>query len=215
MLMQFCKDLVYKLSEEKMKVKRFIGGSLEENSYVVYRKTGGECYIIDPGHSADKILKFIKEEKLSPKGILLTHHHYDHTDAVDKIRESRELPVFLHREDLDMYGNDVDVILEGDDVLMLDNEAFTVIHTPGHTGGSVCYYFEESKIIFTGDTLFCDDIGRTDFKDSDDRRMHKSCHRLSDLLSGDTTVYPGHDNFNSMKAIRKINSYFNEYAGVK
>ena len=102
--MQFCKDLVYKLSEEKMKVKRFIGGSLEENSYVVYRKTGGECYIIDPGHSADKILKFIKEEKLSPKGILLTHHHYDHTDAVDKIRESRELPVFLHREDLDAAG---------------------------------------------------------------------------------------------------------------
>lgn len=198
-----------------MKVKRFIGGSLEENSYVAYYKTGGECYIIDPGHSPDKILKFIKEEKLSPKGILLTHHHYDHTDGVDKLCEARELPVYLHREDLDMYGSEVDVILEGDDVLTLDEGYLTVIHTPGHTGGSVCFYFADSKVIFTGDTLFYDDIGRTDFKDSDDRRMHKSCHKLSELLESDTMVYPGHDNFGSMKAIRKVNSYFNEYAGNK
>ncbi len=198
-----------------MKVKRFIGGPLEENGYVAYQKTGSDCYIIDPGHSADKILKFIRDERLHPKGILLTHHHYDHTEGIERILESKEIPVFLHREDIDLYKGNVDVILEGDDVLLLENEAFTVVHTPGHTGGSVCFYFEESKIIFTGDTLFCDDIGRTDFRDSDDRRMHKSCHKLNELLSNDVTVYPGHDNYNSMKAIRKINSYFNEYAGVK
>lgn len=191
-----------------MKFRRFVGGNIESNGYVLYQKSGGSCFIIDPGYNPDRFIKFMKEERLHIKGILLTHHHYDHTGAVDKIQEKYECPVYVHREDMDKCDCYVDSPLEDGDILDLDGEIITVMHTPGHTLGSVCFYSEKSKIVFTGDTIFDTDLGRTDFKDGDWNLMKRSCRNVIDSWSNEITIYPGHDQSCNMKFVRKFNLEF-------
>ncbi|MDF3000930.1 MAG: fold metallo-hydrolase, partial [Bacillota bacterium] len=142
-----------------MKIKRLIGGNLESNGYVIYDREQGECFVVDPGYNGDKFVKIINDLGLRMKGILLTHHHYDHVGGVDKIKEITNCPVFIHRADADMYKKEVDVLLEDGDTLTLGDEVMNVISTPGHTKGGVCFYSEQSKLAFTGDTIFNVDIG--------------------------------------------------------
>lgn len=191
-----------------MKIKRLIGGNLESNGYILYQKEGGTCFIIDPGYNPDKFLKFVKENRLDLQGILLTHHHYDHVGGVKKIREEKNCSVYLHREDADMYKDEVDVMLEGGERVMLDDEEIKVIHTPGHTGGGVCYFSEKSKLAFTGDTIFNVDLGRTDMRDGSPRRMEESIKNIIDLWDNEITIYPGHGDPCNMKFVRKVNQEF-------
>lgn len=193
-----------------MRMRRIVCGNLESNCYVIYQKEGRDCFIIDPGYNPEKILKFIKENKLKVKGILLTHHHYDHVGAVNKIREMKECPVYLHREDLDMYRDEVDVALEDHDEILLEDEVITVLHTPGHTEGSVCFFSEKSKLAFTGDTIFNVDLGRTDMKDGDPVKMQQSVRNVINRWDNEITIYPGHGDSCNMKFVRKINREFLE-----
>ena len=142
-----------------MKIKRFTGGTLESNGYVLYVREGGSCFIIDPGYDPKVFLVYIRDMKLDLKGIILTHHHYDHTGAVNRIKNETGCPVYLHREDCDMYGNKVDVYMEDSDIIDLDGVQLEVIHTPGHTRGSVCIFDGKDRVCFTGDTIFNVDLG--------------------------------------------------------
>ena len=191
-----------------MKVRRLTGGELEGNGFVIYNKEGGNCYIIDPGSNPEKFLKFTKENKLSISGILLTHHHFDHVGGVKKIRDLKECPVYLHRGDLDMYRDEVDVILEGGETIMLDEEAIKVLHTPGHTEGGVCFFSEKSKLAFTGDTIFNVDLGRTDMKDGDPRKMERSIREIISRWDNEIMIYPGHGDPCNMKFVRRMNREF-------
>ena len=136
-----------------MKIERFIGGMLESNGYVIYQKDGGNCYVIDPGYHAGVFEECIDRHQLHLSGILLTHHHYDHVGAVEKLRDRYDAPVFMHTADCDQYHGRVDVYLEDGDTIDLDGETIRVIHTPGHTRGGVCYFSEKNKVVFTGDTI--------------------------------------------------------------
>ena len=191
-----------------IKIKQFIEGSLEANGYVIYHKNGGECFIIDPGYNAKRYIKFISEEALKVKGILLTHYHYDHVGAVQRLKGDYGCPVFLHRQDINRYKGDVDIPLEGGEVLLLDDEKVEVLHTPGHTLGGVCYKLPESKVIFTGDTIFNVDIGRTDFVDSDPYLMLDTMINVVNTWKNDYTLYPGHGESATMKYIRDYNLEF-------
>ena len=193
-----------------MKIKRLIGGSLESNGYVIYQKEGGACYIVDPGYNPDKFIKVMKESKLNLVGILLTHHHHDHVGGVKKIRDAKSCPVYLHREDVDMYRDVVDMPMEHNEAIKLDDETIIALHTPGHTAGSVCFYSEKSKLAFTGDTIFNVDLGRTDFKDGSAHRMAESMRNIVNLWSNEITIYPGHGDACDMKFVRKMNSEFLE-----
>lgn len=193
-----------------MKIKRFTGGNLDNNGYVIYQKSGGSCYIIDPGFNPDRFLKFIKEEKLSLKGILLTHHHYDHTGGVQKIKDHTDCPVYIHREDMYICSIEADFAMEDGDVFYLDGEEIKVLHTPGHTMGGVCFFSEKSKCAFTGDTIFDTDLGRTDLKDGDYRLMEKSCREVINKWGNDIEIYPGHEGSSNMKFVRKLNLEFLE-----
>jgi glyoxylase-like metal-dependent hydrolase (beta-lactamase superfamily II) len=191
-----------------MKIKRLIIGGLETNGYIIYQKEGGDCYVIDPGYNADKFIKFMKENKLNIIGILLTHHHYDHVGAVKKIKELTECPVYLHRNDLDMYKGHVDVVMEDGDTIKLEEEVIKVLHTPGHTQGSVCLFSEKSKLVFTGDTIFNVDLGRTDLSDGDQYKMLATMKNIVNLWDNEIMIHPGHGDPCNMKFVRKENREF-------
>ena len=196
-----------------MKIKRFIGGMLESNGYVIYQRDGGEAFVIDPGYNPGVFTDYIKAHGLMLKGILLTHHHYDHVGAFERIRAESDCPVYLHRRDCDMYRKKVDVYMEDGDVIDLEGEAITVINTPGHTKGSVCFLSEKSRVCFTGDTVFNVDLGRTDLEDGSEKDMRETILNIIDKLPNDIMIYPGHGDGCTMKKVRQINAEFLDITG--
>lgn len=191
-----------------MKIKRYVGGTLESNGYIISNKEEGNCYIIDPGYEPGKFINYIEEKKLEPQGILLTHHHYDHVGAVDRIQSWFDIPVSIHQQDAFYLKKPAQNILDGGERLDLNGEVLQVIHTPGHTMGSVCFLSEKSKVIFTGDTIFDTDLGRTDLEDGSPEAMIQTCRNVINHWSNEYTIYPGHDGSATMKQVRKYNQEF-------
>ncbi|MBQ9931303.1 MAG: MBL fold metallo-hydrolase [Firmicutes bacterium] len=191
-----------------MKIKRIVTGMLEENGYIIYDKEGGESWVVDPGENPRKFIKKIQELDLTVKGILLTHHHSDHTGAVGGLRDQFDCPVYIHWGDEAMYKKPVDKLLSHGDTLALGEEVLTVLHTPGHTEGSVCFYAEKSRVSFTGDTIFNVDLGRTDLKDGDPYMMETSIRDIISKWENDFTIYPGHGDPANMKFVRSKNQEF-------
>ena len=159
----------------------------------------------------------------SPRSILLTHAHYDHTGAVEALcKRYPDCPVMLGEKELPVYGNPdlslalmlggpkkhqklrYDRLLQEGDTIELDELTFTVLETPGHTPGGVCY--QVSDVIFTGDTLFPLSVGRTDFPGGDAEALRKSVLRLRDL-PGEYTICPGHGSPSYMSQERSKNPY--------
>ena len=193
-----------------MKMKRLIGGNLESNGYIIYDKDMGSCYIVDPGYEPKRYIRELEQMDLQVLGILLTHHHYDHVGAVEAIVQRFDCPVYLHREDCDQYGKPVHMVMEHDQTILLGNEVIQVIHTPGHTRGSVCFYSEKSKLAFTGDTIFNVDLGRTDLADGSPRQMEESIRNVISKWGNDITIYPGHGDPATMKYVRKHNQEYSD-----
>lgn len=191
-----------------MKIKKFTGGLLESNGYVIYQDRGGTCYVIDPGNSSKTFIKYIEDMQLELKGILLTHHHSDHVAAVRKLADRFECPVCMHSADADYYRDDVDVFLEDGQIFDLDGESLRVIHTPGHTAGGVCFYSEKSKLVFTGDTIFDTDLGRTDLPGGSESELNATCRDIINGWSNEIFIYPGHGPSCNMKKVRKFNEEF-------
>ncbi|MEG1753836.1 MAG: MBL fold metallo-hydrolase, partial [Christensenella sp.] len=175
-----------------MKIISILTGSLLENTYIVYDESSKKAMVIDPGADAWKIEKKIDELNLKPEYILLTHGHADHIGAVDAIKDKYGAKIAVHEADAGMltsarhnlssfigepfnaYG--ADVLLKDGDVIETDGLRLKVLHTPGHSQGSVCFIADD--VIFSGDTLFTGSIGRTDFPDSSPEQMRESLERL-------------------------------------
>ncbi len=195
-----------------MKIKRFIGGLLESNGYVIYQQDGGEAYLIDPGYNSKVFIEYIKEHGFDLKGILLTHHHYDHAGVAERVKAVFDCPIYLHRRDCDIYSREykrnADIYMEDGDVFDLEGEKIVVINTPGHTAGSVCLMSEKSKLCFTGDTIFNVDLGRTDLEGGSEAEMIDSILNIIDKWPNDIMIYPGHGDGCTMKKVRQINSEF-------
>lgn len=188
-----------------------MGGSLESNGYIVSLRKGGECYIIDPGYEPIKFIKYIEEEKLKLKGIILTHHHHDHVGGAAKISDRLNCPVMMSFADSLIYRGKTDIILNDGDIIRLEDTMLKVIETPGHTHGSLCIEVPESKIVFTGDTIFDTDLGRTDLEDGSEREMINTCRSIISTWPDSYTIYPGHDGSATMKQIRIYNEEFLQY----
>lgn len=193
-----------------MKIKRYVGGSLESNGYIISNRSKGSCYIIDPGYEPKKFIDYIEDEGLKLLGIILTHHHYDHVGGAARIRDYFGVPVMMHEMDANVYKGTVDRQLSDGDVLNLDGETLQILNTPGHTWGSICILSEKSKVVFTGDTIFDADLGRTDLADGSPQCMEESCRSIIDKWSNEYTIYPGHDGSATMKQVRKYNQEFLE-----
>lgn len=196
-----------------MKIKRFIGGSLMSNGYVIYNIEEKDCYVIDPGYNPKKFIDFINEKRLNCKGIILTHLHHDHCGAAEAVSDKLVCPIFMGEMDAFSYNGRVDKTLRDGETLMLDDETLEIINTPGHTKGSICIMSAKSRVCFTGDTIFDTDLGRTDLDGGSEKDMISSINNVIDKWENDIMIYPGHDNGCTMKKVRIYNSEFLGYLG--
>ena len=202
-----------------MLIKCFTVGSFETNCYIVTDEQSLRCAVIDPGADATTILNYLEENRLRCAFVLLTHGHFDHTGAVEALRAETGAPLYMHKADdgVSIGGafyrfdapKDAHFFREGD-VIAMDRIRFAVLETPGHTPGSVTLLAmetgSEERALFTGDTLFRDSCGRTDFPGSSTEDMLRSLKRLAQL-PGDCEVYPGHGFATTLARERSVN-YF-------
>ena len=185
-------------------------GAYQTNTYLVWDEASSACVVIDPGYQPETILSEVKKLGKEISAIFLTHGHFDHVGAVRELVANVECPVYLNECDLYMpsqmtagplyYTNTYG---EGDFVEAA-GLSFKVLHTPGHTPGSVCLMCEH--VIFSGDTLFWGSCGRTDLPGGSWTTIRTSLKRLADL-SGDYDVYPGHGDATTLSFERKMNPY--------
>ena len=180
------------------------------NCYLIHEESAKSCVAIDPGGNADKVMKFLEENGLTLEAILLTHGHFDHVGAVKDLFEKTQCSVYLHTDDLMLPENLTAGPLfytheygEGD-VLELAGLTIRVMHTPGHTEGSVCLLVDD--VIFSGDTLFCHSCGRTDLPGGSQEALTASLARLK-ALEGDYKVMPGHNRATTLAIEREYNPF--------
>ncbi len=208
-----------------MDIVRFSLGQMQANCYFLIENSN--CIIIDPADDAAFILEELQRRNLKLLALFATHGHFDHIMAVGEIQKSFNVPFYIHREDsflLKRIGSTAKHFLGFDPVVLPPQNikhiekgshnigpfSFEVMETPGHTPGSACYFFKNEKVIFTGDTLFKEGIGRYDFSYSDKIDLFSSLRELFSL-EGETEVYPGHgdDTFiESEKNVMSENSQF-------
>lgn len=196
-----------------MKIEKLVLGPLGTNTYLLVE--GQDAILIDPASKPEKLINYLGDLKL--KAILLTHGHFDHIKAVDGLYDKYHCDVFLHHDDeelaRDKYsGSEFGLVAYISVPTVSINEGqynigpfkFEVIHTPGHTMGSVIYVFEDD--IFTGDTLFRCSAGRTDLKGGDERLL-KSSLRIFKSFTKDYRIHPGHEE-DSILSFEMINNPF-------
>ncbi len=188
----------------------------ETNTYIVTCEETGETAVVDPSLPEEILIEKLEGKKV--KYILLTHGHYDHIGGVNFVKEKTGAKVVIHKADEEMlcdknknYGTEstpiyADILVEDGTELMLGNSKITVLHTPGHTKGGVCYIFPDDRVMFSGDTLFRLTAGRTDLYGGDARTELMSLSKIAEL-EGDYQVYPGHDHATTLDFERQYNRY--------
>ncbi len=208
-----------------LNMKVLVVGSLGVNCYILHEEGDNEAVVIDPGGSEEAVWRHISAEGLTLKAILNTHAHADHIGAVDFLREKTGAKFYLHEADapmlLDARKNlsafmgmpivtkPADVLLKGGEVLDICHMKFTVLHTPGHSPGGVCYLMEDR--VFSGDTLFAESVGRTDFPGSSAKDLMTSVREKLLVLPDEIKVYCGHGPETTIGHERKYNPYINGF----
>ncbi|RJR24317.1 MBL fold metallo-hydrolase [Candidatus Microgenomates bacterium] len=192
-----------------MEIETFSVGELNANCYLVYNSQNKNCIIIDPGDEGNFLSERVIFLKLNPLLIVATHGHFDHVLATGELQTNFKIPFAINFKDLFLLKNsknsasywlnskviilppDPSIDLEKEENISLEGMSFNIIKTPGHTPGSVCLHFPQEKVIFSGDTLFEQGIGRTDFSYSSEKDYKDSIKRFSEI-DPYTIVYPGH-----------------------
>lgn len=173
-----------------MKVDKVEVGSLFENCYVI--SIDNKCLIIDPGAEAKKIIDLVNDKEVL--GILITHHHFDHVGALEDIKNKYNVPVY-----------DFNNLEEKE--YSIEPFNFKVIFNPGHTKDSISFYFEKENIMFVGDFVFENSIGRCDLEGGNYQKMKNSINKLKEN-SKDITLYPGHGESTTLSYEKEYNPFF-------
>ena len=203
-----------------MKIISMQVGPIMTNCYILIDEESKKTAVIDPGEDADRILAALREEDSQVEYILLTHGHYDHTTAVPELHAALpQARIYIHQADANGAGSKLfplasqveDLLLydEGD-TLALGGLTIQVLHTPGHSPGSVTLQVED--VLFSGDTLFAGSCGRTDLPGGSYDQMMASLKRLGEL-EGDYKVLPGHNIPSTLDREREYNSFMREAMG--
>ena len=194
-----------------LQTHHFVLGDYQTNCYAIrHHENTRSCCIIDPGYRPDLLLRYLEQEHLTLEAILLTHGHFDHVGAVKELVAETGCKVYIHTAESTMppmmtagtlYFTDT--YDEGDTLHLAGLDIF-VIHTPGHTPGSVCLLC--GNVMFSGDTLFAGGCGRTDLPGGDWATIHESLGRIASM-EADFRVFPGHGESTTLAQEKKYNPY--------
>ncbi len=195
-----------------MNVLRIKSGLMDNNTYLVLDKEHKVGVIIDPAKRNHFLVDYLVGSEYKFKYIILTHGHFDHVWDTQKIKDITGAKIAIHQNDAKMLekelenaktGGKADILLNGGEVLECGNMSFDIIHTPGHSAGSICIACEDA--LFTGDTLFRDTIGRTDLG-GDSAQMLETLKKLA-KIERDYTVFPGHGDKTTLEREKAYNRY--------
>ena len=205
-----------------MKVEKFVTGIISTNCYLVINEDTKQAVVIDPAACPSYLMSHIKSEGLKIEAILLTHGHFDHMLAADDLRDEYGIPIIACAAEQQVLTDSIKnlsgswasahVLLADQWIcdgkkLELAGFSIEVFHTPGHTAGSCCYYLPEEEILFSGDTLFAQSVGRTDFPTGSGTDMQASVKRLLKELPETTRVCPGHNEETTIGYEKRYNPF--------
>ena len=196
-------------------------GLLGSNVYLIYTHSGGEAAIVDPGvRDTTPIRKALTDKSLNLRTLINTHGHFDHI-AGNRLLKDPGVVLALHKADRDLlimgggssqFGYQIplspepDRFLEDGDTIRIDDLTLEVIHTPGHTQGSICLYYAKTPVLLTGDTLFAGSVGRTDLPGGNPHQLRQSLMRIGTLPES-TMLYPGHGPSTTLAKQIRINPW--------
>lgn len=212
-----------------MKWKQMAVGPVQANVGIIWNENK-EALLIDPGAEGGRIKRKMEDLELKPLAILLTHAHFDHIGAVDFLRENYKIPVYLHEYEADwlsepslngsklfpvvdnISGKPADHLIEGEGDMKIGSFDFAVLETPGHSPGSVSFYFEKENIVFSGDALFAGSIGRTDLPGGNQKQLLESIHNRLLVLPEPTIVASGHGPATTVETEMTENPFLNGFS---
>ena len=196
---------------------------LDTNTYLVYDSESLDALLVDVGGDPSEVLGWVRRLNLRVHAVLATHGHFDHVLGVGAVRRALDVPLYIHRDDvwvaeetLSWYSRvfgesvdklEVDYTLAGDCTLRFGSLELNVIHTPGHTPGSVSVYVPSLQALFSGDTLFAGTVGRTDLPEGSERALAESIRKVFRTLPLDTYVYPGHGPSTTLRRELRANPF--------
>lgn len=206
----------------KLKVYQYVVGPVQTNCYFAVNEETKELLVVDPGASAKQLAERARRDGLKPAAILLTHGHFDHAAGAEELAGEFGVSIYAHEAERETLADaqlnaswmeGIDSVYSADrfvkDEQELDLAGFhiRVLHTPGHTVGGCCYYFPYEDVVFSGDSLFCMSIGRTDFRKGSLSDLVRSVREKLLVLPGRTVVYPGHNEATTIENERMYNPY--------
>ena len=206
----------------EIKIGRMVLGACQTNCYFLYREGSPECIVVDPADQGERIYDALSSKGFSVQAILLTHGHFDHIWGVEELKKRSGVKVYASGEERELCENDrlnistragrtccitPDELLKDGQSLSIAGMECRVIFTPGHTKGSCCYYFEEAGFLVSGDTLFLESVGRTDFPTGSMSEIVRSIVDKLYILPQETKVYPGHGDQTTIGHEKKYNPF--------
>ncbi len=208
-----------------MKIDHLVLGAYETNCYILRQnETAKDCLIIDTGLESEQLMDFLRDRKLLPAAVILTHGHADHITGIGLLRASYpEIKVYIHKLDSDMLTeaernlsalagghfttDPADVFVDEPETITEAGLKLEILHTPGHTPGGICLYARDENILFSGDTLFADSVGRTDFPGGSMSQLIRGIKKKLCVLPEETVVYPGHGPGTTIEREKISNQY--------
>lgn len=206
----------------KLKIEQRVIGMVATNVYLGINTQTKEAFLVDPADQAENIALWLTQSGVTLKAILLTHGHFDHIGAVSELKKKYQVPVYamaaeaVVMEDSTLnlsagfsspFSVKCDYKLKDEEKITVAGFEITAYHTPGHTKGGACYYIEEEQVLFSGDTLFCRSVGRTDFPTGSMGELRRSVQRLLAMLPDEVRVMPGHECDTSILDEKRYNPY--------
>lgn len=205
-----------------LRVEQYVVGSVQTNCYFAINDDTKETLVVDPGASAKKLAEILEKEELKPVAILLTHGHFDHAGGAAELAEHFHIPVYAEEHEKETLENPglnlsgwegrecvyhADNFLKDEQEIDLAGFHIRVLFTPGHTVGGCCYYFSYQNALFSGDVLFAQSIGRTDFPKGSASQLIRGIREKLMILPDETVVYAGHNENTTIGTERMYNPY--------